>query len=131
MTPSSTVNAEQVAAQLLARREVVLSDIRTHLHSSADAGKLALMNHLEEVGDWAEADLLNDTDIAMLGNELNALHDIDATLLRIRSGTYGICTDCGNPIPPNRLQAQITAQRCIACQTEADKRHGLSHKNYI
>ncbi|MGZ3253480.1 MAG: TraR/DksA family transcriptional regulator [Burkholderiaceae bacterium] len=131
MTPSSTTPIEAVAAQLLARRQVILSDIRTHLHSSDDSSKLALMNHLEEVGDWAEADLLNDTDIAQLGNELNALRDVDAALLRIKSGTYGICIDCGEAIPANRLLAQMTAQRCIACQTNADKRHGLSRKNSI
>lgn len=127
MERSSTHLIDQAAAQLTARRNVILSDMRAQLHRSDDSSRLALMNHLEEVGDWAAADLLNDTDIALLGNELSELRDIDAALLRIKAGTYGICTDCGNPIPANRLLAQITAQRCIACQTKVDKRHGLDH----
>jgi DnaK suppressor protein len=89
------------------------------------------MNYLEEVGDWAEADVLGDTEIALLGNELTELRDVDAALLRIKAGTYGTCTDCGDPIPPERLLAQISAQRCIACQVKADKRHGLEHVNKL
>ncbi|MGZ3239388.1 MAG: TraR/DksA family transcriptional regulator [Burkholderiaceae bacterium] len=131
MTPPSTRSLEQAASQLLSRRKIILTDIRAHLHSSDDASTLALMNHLEEVGDWAEADLLTDTDIARLDNELAELRDVDAALLRIKSGTYGICTDCGDPIPPNRLQVQITALRCIGCQTKADKRHGLDHSTSL
>jgi RNA polymerase-binding transcription factor DksA len=30
----------------------------------------------------------------------------------------GICTDCGAPIPPERLAAAPQAIRCVACQTE-------------
>jgi DnaK suppressor protein len=125
MTSPGTANQQQASSQMLARRKIILAGIRTQLHGADDEGKLALMNHLEEVGDWAEADLLNDTDIALLTNELAELRDIDAALLRIRAGTYGICIDCGDAIPPERLKAQITAQRCITCQIKADKRHGL------
>lgn len=131
MTSSGTANPQQASSQLLARRKIILGSIRTQLHGSDDEGKLALMNHLEEVGDWAEADLLNDTDIALLTGELAELRDIDAALLRIRAGTYGICIDCGDAIPPERLKAQITAQRCIACQIKADKRHGLERNSSL
>jgi DnaK suppressor protein len=124
-------NLEQTASRLLSRRKIILSDIRARLHSADDASNLSLMNHLEEIGDWAEADLLNDTEIALLDNELAELRDIDAALLRIRTGTYGICIDCGDSIPPNRLQAQITALRCIGCQTKADKRHGLDRNTSL
>lgn len=127
MERSGKALVDQAAAKLAARRKIVLSDLRAQLHHADDPDKVALLNHLEEVGDWAEADLLNDIDIAMLDNELTELRDIDAALLRIKAGTYGICTDCGEAIPANRLQAQITAQRCIACQTKVDKRHGLGN----
>jgi DnaK suppressor protein len=35
---------------------------------------------------------------------------------RVRDGTYGICGDCGRPIPPRRLQVLPTATLCVQCQ---------------
>lgn len=130
MSLSGTTNSKQMEVQLLARRKALLAEIRTRLHRDENS-TLALLNHLEEVGDWAEADLLNDTEIALLGSELSELRDIDSALQRVKGGTYGICTDCGDAIPADRLQAQMTAQRCIACQMKADKRHGLEHNNTL
>jgi DnaK suppressor protein len=127
---SSGSNQSNQAELLLARRKTLLSDIRTRLHRDENS-TLALLNHLQEVSDWAEADLLNDTEIALLGTELSELRDIDSALLRIKAGTYGTCVDCGDPIPPERLQAQMIAQRCIACQMKADKRHGLERNNTL
>jgi DnaK suppressor protein len=131
MTPSSSIDTKQATSQLQARRKVVLSRIQDHLHSSDEPNKLVLLNHLEEVQDWSETDVLNDTDIAILDNELAELRAIDAALSRIKTSAYGMCIDCGIPIPANRLQAQITALRCIGCQTNADKRHGLEHGTSI
>jgi DnaK suppressor protein len=41
---------------------------------------------------------------------------IDTALERLRSGRYGICEECEEPIPPNRLQAVPWARYCIHCQ---------------
>ena len=35
---------------------------------------------------------------------------------RMSEGTYGICADCGRPIPPRRLQVLPTATLCVQCQ---------------
>jgi RNA polymerase-binding transcription factor DksA len=35
---------------------------------------------------------------------------------RVREGTYGICADCGHPIPRRRLEVLPTATRCVHCQ---------------
>jgi len=122
MSQSEMPRLDCIEMQLLERRKRILADIRGRLHGSGDPDKLALINHLEEVGDWVEADLLNDTDIAMLDKELSDLREVDGSLLQIKAGTYGICTDCGDTIPTARLDAIPTAKRCIACQTKADKR---------
>lgn len=125
--PSGTDARENMEQVLLSQREAVLADIREHLHSAGEPGKLALLNHLEAVGDWVEADLLNDTDIALLSHELVRLRDIDAALARIKSGTYGVCIDCGEPIPLARLHALPTALSCVKCQQAYEKQRGLGH----
>ena len=46
------------------------------------------------------------------------LRAIDAALKRIAAGTYGICIDCGAPIPEKRLVAVPTALRCVTCESQ-------------
>ena len=45
-----------------------------------------------------------------------ALAAMRAALSRIESGNYGWCVACGAAIPIERLQAEPTADRCIACK---------------
>jgi DnaK suppressor protein len=44
--------------------------------------------------------------------------EIDNALRRIEEGTYGICENCGNAIPVERLRAMPQAKLCVRCQTE-------------
>ena len=44
-------------------------------------------------------------------------------LVRIDRGVYGMCADCGKPIPEGRLDARPEAARCVACQSKLDRRH--------
>jgi RNA polymerase-binding protein DksA len=48
---------------------------------------------------------------------------IDAARGRLDDGTYGACIDCGCDIPVERLKAQPTALRCVACQARYEKTH--------
>ena len=53
------------------------------------------------------------------GAALRELAEIDAVLARRRSGSDGICIDCGRSIPPERLAVRPTATRCVACAERA------------
>ncbi|PYE17521.1 TraR/DksA family transcriptional regulator [Williamsia limnetica] len=46
--------------------------------------------------------------------------DIDAALVRVDRGTYGICERCGNDIADARLEALPAARLCITCASSAD-----------
>jgi DnaK suppressor protein len=48
---------------------------------------------------------------------------IEKALQRINAGRYGICSICGEPIAPRRLEAIPWAECCIECQ---DGRRGMS-----
>lgn len=41
---------------------------------------------------------------------------IEHTIEKINQGTYGICDNCGKPIPPERLEALPQANLCIECK---------------
>lgn len=127
MTTFTSLNIPELAARLQLQRKSVLSDVRQHLHRSGESDMLELANHLDEVDDWTAADLLNATDIAQLIHEVATLRDIDAALGRIKSGSYGVCKGCDEPISLERMSAQPTAEFCLPCQQAFEKRHGLGH----
>ncbi|HYX75654.1 MAG TPA: TraR/DksA C4-type zinc finger protein [Gaiellaceae bacterium] len=47
---------------------------------------------------------------------------IDAALERIENGTYGICENGGEQIPPERLEAIPWTTLCIDCKRKAERR---------
>ncbi|MBP1156260.1 MULTISPECIES: TraR/DksA C4-type zinc finger protein [unclassified Paenibacillus] len=52
-------------------------------------------------------------DIALNENAERHLADANEALQRIEDGTYGVCRNCGTPIPFERLQAVPTAAYCV------------------
>lgn len=127
MSAITDSNIEQLRQNLLAQRANFRNAIRDHLHRSEDSKQLTLANESSVGDDWAVSDLLTDTDIAQLNHELSELQNIDTALKRIDSGTYGHCTECGEPIAAERLQAVPMAKHCLSCQTKLEKHQPLNH----
>ena len=50
------------------------------------------------------------------------LGEIDAALLRLDKGDYGICSVCAEPIPSERLEAVPAAALCMPCQQDHERR---------
>jgi DnaK suppressor protein len=50
---------------------------------------------------------------------------IDEALDRLARGEYGLCVDCGEPIPLARLEAVPSARRCVEC-AERDELHAAA-----
>ncbi len=47
---------------------------------------------------------------------------IELSLELLERGAYGYCTDCGEEIGLERLEARLTATLCIDCKSEAEIR---------
>jgi RNA polymerase-binding protein DksA len=74
-------------------------------------------NHLAET---ATATLGREIDYTLGDNAEQVLSEIDAALRRIDDRTYGICFNCGNEIPRERLEANPWASLCIDCKRKAE-----------
>jgi len=46
-------------------------------------------------------------------------------LVRLDKGSYGVCVDCGKPVPEGRLEVKPEAARCLSCQSKRDGRDRL------
>jgi RNA polymerase-binding protein DksA len=49
------------------------------------------------------------------------LEQIEAALQRLDEGTYGLCSVCGTPIAPARLEVLPYACLCVRCQAERER----------
>jgi DnaK suppressor protein len=59
---------------------------------------------------------------AMLDAARRQRSQVMVALGRIEQGTYGVCADCGGPVPEGRLEAKPDAARCVPCQAKLDRR---------
>lgn len=56
--------------------------------------------------------------VAALASQARAhLAQIEAAMRRLGQGSYGICQDCGQPIPAARLAARPASVTCLSCAT--------------
>lgn len=56
--------------------------------------------------------------LSMLEQLEEQLDETRRALKRIDDSTYGQCTNCGNSIVPERLEALPSAELCIDCQRQ-------------
>lgn len=77
-------------------------------HRSNDGSRMPI--HMAELGSEATA---VESNLRVSAAEQERLALIDAALLRIESGTYGICTATGRRISRDRLNAVPFAEFCI------------------
>lgn len=78
-------------------------------------------SHTGQDEDRAQAETISHDEEHLAEHETALLHEIDAALGRLDAGTAGICVECGQDIPEDRLLATPTVQTCIACQQQIEK----------
>jgi RNA polymerase-binding transcription factor DksA len=91
-------------------------EIRLELLKSDDESYIELAGRVHDIGEASVADLLVDIQLAEIDRHIQEIRDIDAALMRIASGAYGVCKDCSVSIIFKRLKAYPTAKRCHRCQ---------------
>jgi len=87
--------------------------------------ELAQAGESPDLGDddgFAEADTLSverDRVQSLAGVARGRMEEIDAALVRLDTGAYGMCRTCRRPIPVARLEAVPEATQCVTCGSGA------------
>jgi DnaK suppressor protein len=92
---------EELKQALLEKKVSILEKLNTWEDNSSPSG-------LKEMGDIADiASGINDDVLSsvLTEKEIDLLHQIEAALLKIEKGTYGICEGTNKKIPIARLKA--------------------------
>lgn len=86
---------------LLSLRDRLTGEHQAHRQSGSEP----LEAHSMSAADSATDEFDHTLALRELSAEQDALHEIDAAIQRILSGTYGVCEESGQPIPGDRLRA--------------------------
>lgn len=115
---------EDLRQRLLEERDSLQEEIhRTGLIWSEEASGTAdsdrYGNHMADVGSET---FEQEKQLGLKSNLERQLGLVEDALERFEEGTYGICTNCGREIDPERLEALPYASRCIDCQRDEEAR---------
>lgn len=114
---------QELEKLLLEEREKIIAHLKKLsasqeiLDSNPNAGDSADVANLE----------VTQNNLTKIGSrEMNLVKKIDESLQKIKDGTYGLCEECGEPIPYKRLLVRPVATLCIECKS----RQELQEKRY-
>lgn len=100
-----------------------LKQIRTEISTLRNSHPLdaAVRQDSGDLVDLAEA--LAEADQSRVISDLIDDHqrEVEHALELAREGRYGLCEDCGAPIPPERLRFRPESTRCLECQAAFER----------
>ena len=107
--------------ELLVADRAIYQEQATSLRAEADS--LALerepgdVQFDEESGEGGTVTVDRERNLALSGQAVLAVEEIDDAMKRIDDKTYGYCERCFQPIPKPRLRALPYARLCVACKS--------------
>lgn len=114
--PLGASESRALRDKLTDRREVLRDEIHSALREVTASNPKDLAGPVYDLKDESLGQMLRDVRLADMHRDIQELLDIDAALQRIQASRYGLCMDCGEPIPLARLRVYPTAKRCRPCQ---------------
>lgn len=123
---AATNPPEADAARRLEERAEYLEGLRKSTNAMTFAGSETdetgeltnVDNHPADTADFAFQRELDDTIEHILTEQEQQVRRAQQAQAE---GRYGICEDCGRPIPPERLAVRPEATRCVECQRRRER----------
>ena len=119
------ITKESLRERLLEERRRLLEEIDAlgYLHSDGLATTTEYEHYSNHIADIASETFEHEKDLALEENLRRQLKMTDDALKRFDQGRYGICSNCGEPIPLERLEALPAASLCIRCKKKQEAQH--------
>ncbi len=121
-------DGDEPREHFLSEQRVLLAEERDSYRRQADelkaaADSLALEHEPgdvqfdEEGGEGGTSNVDRELDLVLSAQARAAIDEIDRALRKLDAGTYGVCEQCGQPIPQARLKALPYAALCVSCKS--------------
>lgn len=103
------------------RIQNLIKNMDQGIYSDELGGELSVVdNHPADIG---EEMAMASTAMALRENEMKILNQIDSAIEKINSGSYGMCSSCGNEINHERLDYIPYTEYCIQCQNNLSSQY--------
>lgn len=102
---------------LNARLKEIMPGIRRTLFTLADGG-----DHQDPMDEVDRTAIRYEKELSMhvQYRTKKLIEEIEDALMRLKSGSFGICQECGKDIEMKRLKVQPMATLCIGCKKELE-----------
>lgn len=119
-----SINLKEARQRLEAKRKELQENIAglTEAHPTP-VGAVEASDGPQDFEEVAVDFLETQQEQSLLVNEQALLAEVERALKRIDQGTYGKCTNCGQPIPEKRLEALPWASRDVKCEEQLEQRN--------
>ena len=107
--------------ELRGRQQVLQEQIRAELVRSDEEQFGDVAGPVHDTGDESFADMQVDLNNKRISVLIGQLREVETAIERIAEGSYGLCEDCEEPIPFERLKAYPTARRCVQHQARFEQ----------
>ncbi len=111
---------EKIRKNLLEMKEQILHNL---ISENEDFRTAVEDLEVKDLADIAS----NDIDVrileAMSSQDTKRLNKVEAALVRLENGKYGVCAKCSKKISRDRLSAIPYAVLCISCKSASEKKH--------
>ncbi len=111
----------EIKERLLDRKKRLWLEVREQLKSNIGVGYQEMLATARDEEDQATVSLLAETQLSLLGPKRQELEAIEEALLRLESGSYGQCEECGHPIEVRRLEIMPETPLCRNCMSHREK----------
>jgi DnaK suppressor protein len=112
----------EILTLLTERKRVIEGELRKDFtRVLEDTAEVTTVVDMEE-GDESHVDVGKEMSFHFMSMRSNELKQIKDALLRIETGDYGYCEECGNAIRFERLKAMPFAQMCRTCQQDTERK---------
>ena len=112
---------ETLKRQLIQRREEIVREAKSEIAKYITGEANQLVETALDDGDWSVIDVSTDINLRRLETHRQRLLGIDAALMKLREGTYGVCEECGGEISAERLKVMPFAIFCVDCQEKKEQ----------
>lgn len=121
--PTSTLTSgqrAQIGAELQARQAALQRQLAEHLHGQTRAERAHEVAQ-QDNDDAPQRAPEREVAMALTDHERAELVAVTDAIARLKRDDFGLCPDCGDQIPFDRLKAEPWALRCVGCESRRER----------
>ncbi|GAB7027762.1 TraR/DksA family transcriptional regulator [Geotalea toluenoxydans] len=107
---------EELKEILMEKKRRLWNELRVELFENLGAQSNAQYENALDDGDRSLLDVIGDTGLSVADSRKEELSHLEEAERKLKEGSYGVCEDCGEEIPTERVKVVPDAIYCVSCQ---------------